>query len=110
MGKYKLYYDAFCPVCNSFISIIKHKIDSSKIDFIGITTSDKNFKLILPDGRAAHGQDAIDELATAFPGILSYFWMLPQGLKKPALKVAYKVGSVVRNVIKKTTGCGCKKR
>lgn len=110
MNKYKLYYDAFCPICTSFASILKNKLDQDKIEFVASSTNDGNFKLILPNGSSKFGQDAINELANTFPTILNYFWMLPNGLKKPALDMAYKIGSTVRKVIKKTGGCGCKNK
>ena len=107
---YKLYYDAQCPVCNNFIALIKAKVDHSKISFIPQTTSENNFKVELPNGTTLLGNAAINELANAFPAILNYFWMLPGILKKPALNLAVKAGSAIRNVIKKTSGCGCGKK
>lgn len=104
---YKLYYDATCPICNNFVKLIKSKVDLSKLQFLPITTNDSNFKLELPSGKVVSGQEALNELANAFPIILNYFWMLPNVFKKPALNVVYKAGAVIRKVIKKVTGCNC---
>lgn len=110
MVSYKLYYDAHCPICTSFVSMLKTKVDLAKISFLPTTSNTKDFRLDISTGKVVYGQDAINELAQAFPAILNYFWMLPQGFKKPALNMVYKAGSVARTVIKKATGCGCGKK
>lgn len=105
---YKLYFDGACPVCNSFVSLIRSKVDESRISFIPISTNDSNFKFETSDGTIYFGDEAINQLATAFPSVLNYFWMLPKAFQKPALHLAYKVGGAIRNVIKKD--CGCNKK
>lgn len=105
---YKLFFDGQCPVCNSFVGLIRNKVDETKIKFVPINTSDNNFKFETLDGKTYFGDEAINQLATAFPNVLNYFWMLPKPLQKPALHMAYKVGGMIRNVVKKD--CGCKKK
>jgi len=107
---YKLFYDAQCPICNNFVALIKAKVDLNRITFVPQPSPENNFKVELPDGKTLIGNAAINELANAFPNILNYFWMLPGILKKPALHMAVKAGSAIRNVIKKSSGCGCNKK
>jgi hypothetical protein len=107
---YKLYYDSACPICNNFVSLIKAKVDVTKITFVPQSSPENNFRLEKPDGTMLTGNVAINELANVFPNILNYFWMLPGILKKPALHMVAKAGSAIRNVIKRSSGCGCNKK
>jgi len=111
--KAKLYFDGNCPVCTSYIRLLRKKLDETKIEIIPFQSSAKEFQYVSADGRVYAGNRAIEQLAKDFPAVTNYFWILPDKYKVKALQVAYKVGSVVRNAItpkKKGCGCGKKKR
>ncbi len=105
---YKLFFDSSCPVCSSFVNMIRSKIDSSKIEFLPMTSNENNFKIELPNGKTYFGKDAVTKLYKEFPEILNYFWMLPDKFKPAALQMTYKIGSLARTILKKT-GCNCGK-
>jgi len=104
----KLYYDATCPVCQTFINLIKQKVTSTSLEIVPLTDPNaKDFKYSDSTGKITTGDQAIDAFTEEYPEVLSYFWMLPQRYQKTAVKVAKKIGSVVRSMVK--NDCGCKK-
>lgn len=107
--KCKLYYDASCPVCTNYVSVLRRKLNPSDIQFIPATEKLDEFMFVLEDGTTLYGKDGIERMAQRFPVILDYFWMLPERLRVTGLQAAYKVGSAVRKAIKSVTGCGCGK-
>lgn len=107
--KCKLYYDAKCPICTNFVTVLKRKISTSDITFVASTEDMKDFKFTDESGAVFYGQEAIKRMSSRFPVLLDYFWMLPESLRVTGLQTAYKVGSVARKVLKKVTGCGCGK-
>jgi predicted DCC family thiol-disulfide oxidoreductase YuxK len=114
LEKARLYYDANCPICNNYIKLLQRKINPNILEFLPISSDSKDFQFVSMDGRVSIGSEAIEKLAAAFPAVKNYFWMLPEKYKVPALKTAYKVGSAVRNAIKKVArkvgGCNCGKK
>ena len=108
--KSKLYYDGNCPVCNSYINLLRKKLDLNKIDLIPYKNTANDFQYVNSKERVYSGNKAIEELASDFPSVTNYFWILPNKYKVTALKAAYKIGSSIRNVLPKKKGCGCKKR
>ena len=117
-NKYRLYYDATCPVCTNFIKLLRKKINISKISILPSPTDAKDFQFVDLQGRVYSGDSAVEQLSIAFPKIKNFFWMLPDKYKLKALKAAYQVGSAVRNILPRTTprtprhagGCGCGKK
>jgi hypothetical protein len=107
--KSKLYYDSGCPICNNYVKLLKKKLSTTQIQFIATSEPLDDFKFTTPSGETYYGVDATKQLAAQYPKVLDYFWMLPTKYKSSALTVAYKTGSVVRKILKKT-GCGCGKK
>ena len=105
--KAKLYYDGNCPVCTNFVKLLQRKLDPERIEFVPTNTNAKDFQFILGDGSVFYGEQAIEQMAMAFPRVKNFFWMLPDKYKIKALQTAYKVGGMVRNLIKPKKGCGC---
>jgi hypothetical protein len=105
--KSKLYYDPSCPVCKSFVDLIRKKVNLTKVDIIP-SLNEKEFKYIDQLGVTYKGESAVNQFSKEFPKILDYFWMLPDGLKQTALTTAYKIGTKVRSIIKKDCNCGKK--
>ncbi len=115
-NRYRLYYDANCPVCSNYIKILRKKVDINKIQFLASPSDAKDFQFVDLHGKVTTGEEAIEQLALAFPTVKNFFWMLPDKYKLKALKTAYKVGSAVRKVItrapttkKKRRPCNCGK-
>lgn len=108
--KARLYFDANCPICNSFINLLKKKLDDTKIEIIPFTTHAKDFQYVSSQSRVFTGNKAIEEMAKDFPAVTNYFWILPDKYKIRALQAVYKVGSAVRNILPKKKGCNCGKR
>lgn len=108
-SKCTLIYDASCPICVNYVKILKRKISMAQLNFVSSDGKLNEFKFITEDGTEFQGKDAIAKMANRFPIIMDYFWMLPEKFRVTGLQVAYKAGSVVRNVLKKASGCGCGK-
>lgn len=108
LDTYELFYDGDCPICGSFVQLIRKKVDASKLKFIPINKGE-NFRFVTMEGLEFRGEEAVNALADAFPTVLNYFWMLPTNLKKPALNLAYTAGAAIRSVLKKDADCGCNK-
>jgi len=110
MKKARLYYDGSCPVCANYVRLIMKKVNTRQIEFIPTHDNSKEFQFITAENVAYTGTKAIEMLAANFPEILNYFWMLPPKFKVKGVKAAYKVGGVLRKIIKKKNkkGCGCK--
>jgi hypothetical protein len=103
--KSKLYYDPQCPVCKTFVDLIKKKVELTQVKIIP-SLDEKEFKYIDSKGVTYKGDSAVKRFSEEFPKILDYFWMLPKSLQSKALNVAYKVGTAVRKVITNDCGCG----
>jgi len=111
--KAKLYYDDKCPVCISYINLLRRKLNESEIDLLPFKGTAVDFQYVSVSGKVLSGNKAIEELANDFPAVTSYFWILPERYKVKALQAAYKVGTAVRNAItpkSKKKGCGCGKK
>ena len=107
--KCRLYYDARCPICTNYVTVLKRKLSSTDVIFTPTTENMDDFKFSDENGNIYTGKDAIEKMAIRFPVLLDYFWMLPEKFRVDGLKAAYKVGSMARQVIKKVSGCGCGK-
>lgn len=107
--KARLYFDIKCPVCNNYCKLLQRKIPVQEIEFLPASTDVSEFQYISKEGKSYRGEQAIEQLASDFPTVKNYFWMLPEKYKVKALKVAYKVGSIVRKAISHKKGCGCGK-
>ena len=108
--KAKLYYDGNCPICNNYVRMLKKKLDANKIEFVPSAINLKDFQYVGLDKRVYSGDKAIEKLATEFPRVQNYLWMLPDKYKIKTLQAIYKVSSRVRQAIKpkaKRKGCGC---
>lgn len=101
-NKYRLYYDANCPVCSNYVKILRKKVDINLVEFIPSPSDAKDFQFVDLQGKVTKGEAAIEQLALAFPEVKNFFWMLPDKFKLKALKTAYKVGNAVRKVITKS--------
>lgn len=110
MSVAKLIYDAKCPICTNYVQMIRRKVPSGSIEFIGDHTDLTTFQYVTQSGETYSGNRAIEVLAKDFPSVLGYMWMLPEKYKVSGLKAAASVGGVVRNAYNKITrrgGCNC---
>lgn len=106
--KPKIYYDASCPVCSSYIRLIKKKVTEDMVDYLDAGSDAKDFKYTDSNGSTYTGTMAIDRMSKDFPAILDFMWVLPPSLKTKGLKAVYKASSVVRRTIAKVKkGCNC---
>jgi uncharacterized protein YneF (UPF0154 family) len=87
--------------------MVKAKIPTTEMDYFGSGGSANEFQYVSSDGGMYLGQKGIEKMSQDFPRIQEYMWMLPANYRTMGLKAAYKVGSVVRNVVRKVTGKGC---
>ncbi|MCQ2123247.1 MAG: hypothetical protein MJZ25_03600 [Fibrobacter sp.] len=114
----KIIYDSSCPVCSEYMRLVKNKISKTetngpKVEYQSSDGQASDFEYITASGKSFQGVAAIDAMAKDFPVIKDYMWMLPSEYKTAGLKIAYKVGSVVRKVlgtVKKGCNCGGGKR
>lgn len=110
--KARLFYDSSCPICNNYVRMLRKKIDPNSIQFIASKVNRSEFQFVTSDNQVFSGKIAVQQLANAFPEVLSYFWMLPDKYKVAGLQTAYKVGGAIRKVknkiLPKKKGCGCK--
>lgn len=107
--KPRIFFDSGCPVCAEFKRLIKNKLGDS-VEYVPIDAYKSDFEYISADGTKYVGAKAIEKLSVDFPAVKDYVWILPEKLKVSGLKVAYKVGSVVRKAIAKVHhGCNCGK-
>lgn len=109
MANARIIYDTGCPVCTYFMKLVRNKIGSNGIEYLPSPESSTDFEYVSPDGKSYLGTKAIDKMASDFPSIKDYMWALPAKYKTAGLRVAYKVGSVVRKaigVVKKGCNCG----
>ena len=81
--KYILAYDVDCGPCTTFSHVVDILDKYEKIDFISLTEADqkglldkipvpiryKSFHLILPNGEAKSGSDALLQLIAILPGV-----------------------------------------
>jgi len=107
--KPKIYYDASCPVCSSYIRLIKTKVSEDVVDYLDAGSDAKDFKYTDANGSTYTGTMAIDRMSKDFPAILDFMWILPPSLKTKGLKAVYKASGVVRRTIakvKKSCNCG----
>ena len=105
----RLFYDANCPICNNYVRMLRKKINPNRIQYIPTSIKSSEFQFVTSDNRVFNGTPAIEQLAKAFPEVLSYFWMLPDKYKIIGLKTAYKVGGAIRKAIKRKKNCNCGK-
>lgn len=106
--KPKIYYDASCPVCSSYIRLIKKKVSEEVVDYLDAGSEAKDFKYTDANGNTYTGTMAIDRMSKDFPAILDFMWILPPSLKTKGLKAVYKASGVVRRTIAKVKkGCNC---
>ncbi len=107
---FKLYFDSECPVCTSFVKLLKKKLDTNQIEYLPIENPDeiKEFRFIAFDNEF-HGKEAIDELSRHFPEVLSYFWILPPQYRKNAAKKMYGFAGKIRSLYRIIVGRGCRK-
>lgn len=109
--KPSMVYDSGCPVCQNYMLLVKHKVGES-MDYVKSDGAASDFQYRDASGKQYNGAKAIERLASDFPAVKDYMWMLPQEYKTAGLKVAYKVGSVIRkavSVVRKGCNCGGKK-
>jgi hypothetical protein len=107
--KARLFYDGNCPLCNNYVRMLRKKIDPNKIEYIPSNIKASEFQFVTSSNQVFNGTPAIEQLAKAFPEVLSYFWMLPDKYKVVGLKAAYKVGGIIRKAIKRKKNCNCGK-
>ena len=93
----KLYFDARCPLCNSFAGLLRKHL-GEQVELLEMPNSEqaKDFKLELPSGELLHGKEAIDALEREIPEVKDFFWMLPESCKGKALRKTYAVGKFWR--------------
>jgi hypothetical protein len=107
--KPQLYYDSECPVCSEFKRLAERKL-KDEVEYMQIGAYKSDFEYVNSAGTRFSGAKAIEKLSADFPQIKDYVFILPESLKVTGLKVAYKVGSVVRKAISKVHhGCNCGK-
>lgn len=86
------------------------KMLGDKVEYYPASATASDFEYITTTGKSLKGVEAIDRLADDFPDITKYMPMLPPKYKKAGLKVAYKVGSIVRKTYSTVKrGCNCGK-
>lgn len=109
MKKPQLFFDSDCPVCSEFKRLVSRKLGDS-VEYVAIGAYKSDFEYVDATGTKYAGAKAIEKLSADFPQIKDYVWILPEKLKVTGLKIAYKVGSVVRKAISKVHhGCNCGK-
>ena len=107
--KPQLFYDSNCPVCSEFKRLAERKLGDS-VEYVPIGANKSDFEYVDADGKKFAGAKAVEKLSADFPQVKDNVWILPEKLKVTGLKVAYKVGSVVRKAISKVHhGCNCGK-
>lgn len=109
----RIVYDSNCPVCSEYMRLVKRKIGDTKVEYYPSEGKASDFEYINANGKSFLGVAAIDAMAKDFPTIKDYMWMLPAEYKTAGLKIAYKVGSIVRKaigVVRKGCNCGGGKR
>jgi predicted DCC family thiol-disulfide oxidoreductase YuxK len=107
--KPKLFFDSGCPVCSEYKRLVKNKLGDS-VEYVPIEAYKSDFEYNDANGKKYVGSKAVEKLSEDFPAIKDYVWILPEKLKVTGLKVAYKVGSVVRKTIATVHhGCNCGK-
>ena len=98
MQKPQLFFDSDCPVCSEFKRLVSRKLGDA-VEYRPIGAYKSDFEYVDANGTKLAGSKAIEKLASDFPQIKDYVWILPEKLKVTGLKVAYKVGSVVRKTL-----------
>ena len=107
--KPQLFYDSNCPVCSEFKRLAERKLGDS-VEYVPIGANKSDFEYVDADGKKFAGAKAVEKLSADFPQVKDYVWILPEKLKVTGLKMAYRVGSVVRKAISKVHhGCNCGK-
>lgn len=104
-------YDSTCPVCRNYMLKVQSKVGPA-IDYLEADSTSGDFQYNDAAGKKYTGAKAVEKLASDFPAVKDYMWMLPQQYKTAGLKVAYKVGSIIRKavgVVRKGCNCGGKK-
>lgn len=112
MAKAKVIYDGNCPVCTTYMRLVKRKIGEDKVDYVTASETASDFEYVSLSGKTSLGTQAISEMAKDFPAIKDYAWYLPSKYRTAGLQMQYKVGSVIRKavgVVKKGCNCGGKK-
>ena len=105
----RIIYDASCPVCTNFMHMIRAKV-KDRAEYYKAAEDAKDFKYIDANGTSYTGTDAVDKMATDFPEIGDYLFMLPERFRKAGLKAMYKVAGPVRKIISTVKkGCNCGK-
>lgn len=107
MAQAKLIYDQGCPVCCYFMNLVKSKIGTDDAQYLPASGVATDFEYVNKLGKRFSGTTAIEQMAKDFPAIKTYMYALPDKYKVLGLKVAYKMGSVARQVYGKVTGRGC---
>jgi predicted DCC family thiol-disulfide oxidoreductase YuxK len=95
----KLYFDAACPLCNSFAKLLRKHL-SEQVELLEMPQGEqaKDFKLELEGGEFLYGQEAIGALEKEIPKAKDFFWMLPDSYKGKALHGAYALGKFWRRI------------
>lgn len=104
----RIVYDAKCPVCTNFMHMIRFKV-KDRAEYYPSEEGAKDFKYVDSTGKEYTGTTAIDKMASDFPEIKEYMFILPEKFRKAGLKAVYKVAGPVRKVIgvvKKGCNCG----
>ncbi|MGL1936887.1 MAG: hypothetical protein OCD01_17800 [Fibrobacterales bacterium] len=106
---FKLYYDAECPVCASFVGLLRKKVPEMTIEYIALPDDSESddFTFIAFDN-SFYGKEAIDEMSRHFPQILDYFWMLPPTYRHEAVKKVYGVAGYIRSFYRTLMGKKCR--
>lgn len=105
-----LYYDAQCPVCKSFIKLIRKSIPDHQLKFYAISEialSKYHEFYIEIHGEVLIGKDAVDYISKNFPQIKEYFWMLPPNYRHDALQGSLKIAQWIRRYIFRRRDCNC---
>lgn len=112
MPKAKVIYDGNCPVCTTYMRLVKNKLGSEKVEYITSSETATDFEYTSLAGKSYFGTQAIAAMAKDFPAIKDYAWYLPEKYRTVGLQMQYKVGSVIRKavgIVKKGCNCGGKK-
>ncbi len=103
----RIIYDATCPICTNFMHMIRAKVQD-RAEYCRAAEDARDFRYIDSNDKEYSGTAAVDKMATDFPEIGDYLFILPEKFRKAGLKAVYKVAGPVRKVIGTVKkGCNC---
>lgn len=105
----RIIFDATCPVCTNFMHMIRAKV-KDRAEYYKADEGARDFKYVDAKGASYSGTAAVDKMATDFPEIGDYLFILPEKFRKAGLKAVYKVAGPIRKIIGSVKkGCNCGK-